>query len=474
MSLNNNLNNDLFLTNNLNKKIKLNGRLFQYRKQSDICFFNLNDGSNSEGIQVVCFKENNQDLFEELDHLNKGCYVNIEGTLIESPAKGQKYEVQLERILNYSICDIDNYPLKKNNKVENLRKISHLRGNTRLFGSIFRIRNTIEYETHNFFQAKGFLNLNPNIITTNECEGGAGVFTVTELLTQENNLLKVPTLKKRLGENILDFKKDHFKKQTYLTVSSQLQLEALACSIGNCYTTNKSFRSEHSMTNKHASEFTHLEIELVNTNNEELMNIGYDYINYILRAVFQKNYNDLKMLNSYISKGLIERLEKIIKSELTKISYTKTVQLLKENNFDILFGDDLNSEMESFLTTFYNGPVAVYNWPKSIKSFYMRDDRIKSDSGLCECFDLLMPYGIGELIGGSMREENYDKLINNMKEKNIENPSNLDWYLDLRRFGTVIHGGFGLGLDRLVMLCTGMTNIRDVIPFPVTFQNCNY
>jgi asparaginyl-tRNA synthetase len=450
-------------------ELTISGWIQQYRNQNDICFLCVNDGTNAMGLQVVYNKQDNtSDNIEKImPELNNGCYVVVTGELIESPAKGQNFELKLTEINDYSKCDSTTYPLKKNVKLETLRQICHLRGRTKTFGCVYRIRNTIMYETHNYFQNMDYLHLDPNIITTNECEGGAGVFTVSELLTSEPNVQRLP----RKKDNSLDYNKDHFKKQTFLTVSSQLQLEALACSIGNVYTMNKSFRSEHSNTNKHASEFTHLEIEVINIDNNTLMDIGINYVKHIINKVYEKNYDDITMLDKFVSKGVLKNIEYLRNCDFHKISYKEALEILHLNNFYVEYGDDLSSEMENFLTSYLEGPVAVYDWAHSIKSFYMKQSEIHE--GVCNCFDLLMPNGVGELIGGSMREDNHEKLLNMMSEKGVcEN--GLEWYVDLRKYGTVPHGGFGLGIDRLIMLCTGMKNIRDVVPFPVNYQSCNY
>lgn len=455
-------------------EITVCGWLQQFRKQNDICFMCVNDGTNANGLQIVYTKENeccgndcDENIGSIICELNNGCYVNVTGILIESPAKGQEYELKLTKINHFSGCDAVSYPLKKNVKLDTLRQICHLRGRTKTLGCVYRIRNTIMYETHNYFQKLGYLNLDPNIITTNECEGGAGVFTVTELLTDENNVKKIP----RKKDNTINFNKDHFKQQTFLTVSSQLQLEALACSVGNVYTMNKSFRSEHSNTNKHASEFTHLEIEAININNDTLIDIGINYVKHIINCVYEKNKEDLCALDKFVSKGILNKIENLRNTTFHKVSYKQALEILRLNNFSISFGDDLSSKMENFLTNYLEGPVAVYDWAHSIKSFYMKQSQ--KEQGICNCFDLLMPYEVGELIGGSMREDDYDKLLKMMSLKNVSH-NGLEWYTDLRKYGTVPHGGFGLGIDRLIMLCTGMTNIRDVIPFPVNYQSCNY
>lgn len=449
----------------------VNGWIRQVRKQSELMFMNINDGSNAEGLQIVCSSEENKELFEECKQINNGCYVKIEGVIVESPCSGQNVEMKPTNLIELQYCDLLDYPLKKNMKLQNLRQLAHYRAKTKTFGCIYRIRNTLSYETHNFFQQYDFLHLDPNIITTNECEGGAGVFTATEFMSK--HIKDIPTDK----HGNIEYTKDHFKQQTYLTVSSQLQLEALACGIGNCYTTNKSFRSEHSITNKHVSEFTHLEIEMIDIHNFELMDIGKNYIKYIIHKVFDKNYSDLVELNKFSSKGLLERFHQLKEMEFYYKSYDECIQTIQEHsNIVVQYGDDLSAEMETFLTRHFNGAVFVYNWPLKIKSFYMKikTDNSKNDKEqLCENFDLLMPYGIGELIGGSMREHRLELLRHTMEQKGVQE-SGLEWYLDLRRYGSVPHGGFGLGMDRFLMLLTGMTNIKDVIPFPVSYQNCNY
>jgi asparaginyl-tRNA synthetase len=448
----------------------ISGWVRQYRKQTDMCFMNINDGSCPEGLQIVCNKSDNEELFNELETVNVGCYFKCRGSIIDSPAKGQRYELVLEQILTISSCPPQEYPLAKNVKLPTLRKIPYLRCRTKTFGSVFRIRNTVMYETHNFWQNASFLHLDPNVITANECEGGAGVFTVSEMMDKERN--KIPTYK---NKEIINYEKDHFKKQAFLTVSSQLQLEGMSCGMGNCYTTNKSFRSEHSLTNKHMSEFTHLEIEMIECSNEDLMRIGELYIRHIINKVYEKNYTDLVELNKFVSKGLLERFDALKELQFNRVTYDECIQVI-QNNSDIQcsYGEDLSSEMENFLTTHYKGAVFVYNWPLSIKSFYMKHKTEECDNDsvqLCENFDLLMPYGVGELIGGSMREHREELLLKTMEEKGV--PQNgLEWYIQLRRFGTVEHGGFGLGLDRLIMMVTGMINIKDVVPYPVYYQSC--
>ena len=416
-------------------------------------FCNINDGSCVSGLQIVI--TDNSEFFHKV---KTGSFIKCYGNLVLSPAKGQKYEMKLDR---YELVgDVaDDYPLSKTRiGLDKLRSICHLRARTNLFGSVFRIRSSLMKFIHDFYHSSGFLHLDPNIITCNECEGGAGVFQLTE---QDIGKLK-------LNGNY-DWNRDHFSKAVYLTVSSQLQLEALACSLGNVYTVNKSFRSEHSSTNKHVSEFTHLEIEMIDVSINTLMSNGEHLIKYCIGRILYECNDDLLSLNKFASKGIIKRLENIYSSEFKKISYDEAVEFLNKSKLKIKYGDDLSSEQENYITTKYDCPVFVYNWPIEIKSFYMK----QLDSGLCSSFDLLMPYGIGELIGGSMREDNYDKLCSMMVKKDVSLES-LKFYTDLRKYGTCPHGGFGLGFDRLLMMMTGIKNIRDVIPFPISYKKCDY
>jgi asparaginyl-tRNA synthetase len=426
------------------------GWIMLKRKQNDITFLEVNDGSSFKNIQYtipssVC----THFVFKQ------GEYIKCRGIIQKIPNKYEN-EVVVNLIEEYSPHLDCRYPIIKRCPIDTLRMIPHLRGRTRLYNTVFRIRNTVLFNTHNFFQEKRFLLADPNMITVNECEGGAGVFTVSDIV--------------KPNKTISDFKKDHFKKQTFLTVSSQLQLEALCCGLGNVYTTNRSFRSEHSSTSKHLSEFTHLEIEMSDCTNYDLMNIAQEYVRYMTMVVVDKHTEDLRFLDT-INPGLIERIQGFLDSSFHRIPYDDLAPIFEKGNIAFTYGEDLSSAHEKYLAEHLGGPVFVFNWPKGIKSFYMREYR--GNINLVENFDLIMPYGIGELIGGSMREDNYHKLVSMMKEKNVSEKG-LEWYLDLRKYGSVPHGGFGLGLERLLMFCTGMTNIRDVIPFPNSYQSCKY
>lgn len=437
----------------INKIVELNGWVQTIRNQKEFSFIKLNDGSTPTSVQLVINNNSKK--------INTGTSLNVKGLVVESPGDGQAFEVQVQELNVYGDCNPDEYPLAKGKlPLVYLRSYAHLRFRTNTFGSVFRIKDAIMYATHIFFHENNYLHLDPNIITINECEGGAGVFQVTE-----NDICNITK------QNKYDWSKDHFCEPVYLTVSSQLQLEAISCGMGAVYTTNKSFRSEHSNTNKHLSEFIHLEIENSFIDLKDLMNIGEKYVKFVGNYLLKNKIDDLKNLDNFISKGIIDRIINLINKDFIRIDYIKAIELLNKSNIKIEFGEDLNSEAENFLTEYYeNTPVFVSNWPISIKSFYMKQN---DDNVTCANFDLLMPYKVGELIGGSMREENLNKLLNMMKIKNVS-PEPLNFYLDLRKFGTVPHGGFGLGLDRLCMLFTNIENIKDVVPFPNSYQNCKY
>jgi asparaginyl-tRNA synthetase len=500
--------------NNIDKNVTIYGWVRTVRSSSNtLGFCVINDGSNVNGMQIVISSEfiNEDKISHFFKNVNTGTYLKCFGNIILSPAKGQKYELQL---LDYEVKGTveDSYPLAKSRmNLDTLREYIHLRGRTNTFGSIFRIRSSLMKYLHDFYHDEGFLHLDPNIITVNECEGGAGVFQVTENdLSKPSELKLIKETKTQLSEinkgdflfealakdnkgnlssitndsnkhikentGLYDWSSDHFCNPVYLTVSSQLQLEAIACSLGNVYTMNKSFRSEHSSTTKHVSEFTHLEIEMINIDLNNLMNISEKMIKYVITRLFETNSEDLENLEKIISKGLIERLKYLQNCEYKKMRY---IDVINEINNDIIQlkltipsltdGDDLGSVHENYITQKYNLPIFLTHWPMKLKSFYMKD----CCDGYCESYDLLLPYGIGELIGASMREDDYNKLISMMNTKGI-NPKNLEFYLDLRRYGSCSHGGFGLGFDRLLMLVTGIQNIKDVIPFPVYYKSCKY
>jgi asparaginyl-tRNA synthetase len=444
--------------------VTVSGWVLSVRTQKDLTFIKLNDGSNSSGVQLIVDQQ-----FSELEKVNTGSSIKVSGLLVKSPAVGQPFEIQVKSVQVLGLASLDDYPLAKGKlPLDYLRSYAHLRPRTSSFGSIFRIKSSISDATHQFFRNKGYLHLNPNIVTVNECEGGAGVFQLTE--HDISDYSKLPNIKSSTKH---DWSRDHFEKPAYLTVSSQLQLEALACSLGSVYTTNKSFRSEHSTTNKHLSEFEHLEIEDVFITIDDLMQVGEDYIKFVGKWILEHNLEDINNLSKFVSKGLLERIQTIVDAKFNRIKYSEAIEILKKATTltkPVVYGEDLCSEFENYLTEHFKGPVFVSHWPIAIKSFYMKQC---DDNETCENFDLLMPYKVGELIGGSMREDNLDKMLEVMKKKGV-NPEPLQFYLDLRRFGTVPHGGFGLGLDRMCMMFTGMESIKDVVAFPVFFKNCNY
>jgi len=450
--------------NLLDTQVTVNGWVLSVRSQKDVTFIKLNDGSNANGVQLIADTN-----FKELEKVNTGTSLSVTGLLVKSPANGQSYEIKISLVKVLGYTNLDDYPLAKGKlSLEYLRIYPHLRMRTSAFGSIFRIKSAISQATNTFFKKRDFLYINPNIITGNECEGGAGVFQLTE--QDISNYSNLSTIKETTNH---DWSLDHFGKPTYLTVSSQLQLEAIACSLGPIYTTNKSFRSEHSTTNKHLSEFEHLEIEDVFINIDELMQTGEDYIKYIGQYLLKNCMEDINNLGKFVSKGLKERIETIIETTFHRVKYVEAIEILKKApklSKPVVYGEDLCSEFENYLTEYFKGPVFVSHWPIAIKSFYMKRC---IDKETCESFDLLMPYKVGELIGGSIREDDLDTMLEVMKQKSV-NSEPLQFYLDLRRFGTVPHGGFGLGLDRMCMMYTGIENIKDVVAFPVYYKNCNY
>ena len=461
----------------LDNIIEVRGWIITIRNQADNCFISITDGSTSDPLQIFASKsDNTPENISVIQQLATGCSIRVIGTLVKSPAKGQLYELRADTVLlEGGITNPLEYPIAKTNlSLEHLRNNAHLRARTKTFSSIFRIRHSMMMAIHEFYNSEDFLLLDPNIITTSECEGGAGVFQLTE------NDISIPSQLKKIDKSEkYDWKQDHFGKSVYLTVSSQLQLEALAMSMGRVYTMNKSFRSEHSNTHKHVSEFTHLEIEQCFTTLDDLINIAERFVKFVSKYVLEHNKRDLEILeasakfNEGIDRSILKRYELINKLDrFNRIKYHDAIELMRTNPKGLSkvpeYGEDVSSEHEKYLTDHFGGPVFLTHWPLAIKSFYMK----QCDDGTCESFDLLMPH-VGELIGASQRETNYDKLVKVMDEKGVKKEP-LQFYLDLRKYGSCEHGGFGLGCDRLLMFLTGVHNIKDVIPFPVSYQNCMY
>jgi asparaginyl-tRNA synthetase len=385
--------------------------------------------------------------------------------LVHSPGKGQNVELQAVTIEVYGEADPDNYPLqKKNHTFEFLREIAHLRPRTNTFGAVMRVRNRLSFAIHNFFQDRGFIYLNTPIITTNDCEGAGEMFQVTTL-----NVDSIPRV-----DGSVDYSRDFFGEKTGLTVSGQLEGEVYAMALSDIYTFGPTFRAENSNTSRHLSEFWMVEPEMAFYDLEDDMNLAEDFLRYLFKDVLEYCLEDLEFFNQQIDKTLLQRHQVVIDNQFERISYSKAIQLLDQSNkafnYSVEWGNNLQSEHERYISEeVFEKPVIIYDYPEEIKPFYMKAN---SDGKTVRAMDVLLPK-LGEIIGGSQREEDYNVLLNRMKIKNL-NPDDYKWYLDLRRFGSAPHAGFGLGFERLVQFVTGMENIRDVIPFPRTPKNARF
>ncbi|VEP16101.1 asparaginyl tRNA synthetase [Hyella patelloides LEGE 07179] len=435
------------------------------RELKGFAFTEVNDGSSLAGLQVV-LDSDIPDYEANLKQINTGASIEVTGTLVASQGKGQKIELKADTVIIYGEADPETYPLqKKRHSFEFLREISHLRSRTNTLGAVFRVRNACATAIHQFFQEKGFLWIHTPIITASDCEGAGELFTVTNF-----NLDKLPQDK----EGKIDYSQDFFGKPAYLTVSGQLQVEAMAMAFQNVYTFGPTFRAENSNTSRHLAEFWMIEPEMAFCDLEGDQNLAEEFLKYIFQYVLDNCPEDIEFFNKWINKSLLETANNIMSNEFERVTYTKAVELLekasKKFEFPVEWGIDLQSEHERYLAEeLFKKPVIVTNYPKGIKAFYMRlDEGEKTVSAM----DVLAP-GIGEIIGGSQREERLDILERRIQEMNIEADS-LWWYLDLRRYGSVPHAGFGLGFERLVQFITGMANIRDVIPFPRTPDNADF
>jgi asparaginyl-tRNA synthetase len=426
------------------------------RRGKEVAFITLNDGSCFASVQIVLSPE--IDNYAAVSRVGTGACLTVVGRLVESPAKGQDWEVQAQSVDIVGAAD-ESYPLqKKRHTLEYLRTIAHLRPRSNTFGAVFRVRSALSFAVHQFFQQRGFLYVQTPIITANDCEGAGELFRVTTLDPQN------PPLQ----DGKVDWTSDFFGEQTGLTVSGQLQGELFATAFSDIYTFGPTFRAENSNTSRHAAEFWMIEPEIAFADLRDDCQLGEDFLRYLVTYALEHCGEDLDFFNQRIEKGLIEKLEALAKAEFSTITYTEAVGLLQKSGqtfeFPVEWGHDLQSEHERYLTEkVFNGPVFVTDYPKHIKAFYMR---MNDDEKTVAAMDLLVPR-VGEIIGGSQREERLDVLQARMAAQGIA-ADEMSWYLDIRRWGSCPHAGFGLGFERLIMYLTGMENIRDVIPFPRT------
>lgn len=444
------------------KTVEVSGWVKTVRDSKTFGFIEVNDGSFFNNLQIVF--NNDLNNFDEVCKLTISSSIIVSGKVVKTENAKQPFEIHANNINIFNLADSD-YPLqKKRHTFEYLRTVAHLRPRTNTFNAVFRIRSVAAFAIHEYFQSNGYVYVNTPIITCADCEGSAEMFKLTTLDTDKE-------LPKKDGNT--DYSKDLFGKKAFITGSGQLHGETFAEAFGKIYTFGPTLRSENSNTKTHANEFWMIEPEIAFCDLDELMNIEEDCLKYVVSKVLERCPEEMAFCDKFIEKGLIEKLNKLVNSNFIRIDHKEAIDILKKADrkweFEPAYGEDLAKEHEKYITEYFNGPVFVKNWPKDIKSYYMK---LNPDGTTVAAVDLEVP-GAGEIMGGSQREEDYDKLVKRMKEMNIATDP-LYWYLDLRRYGSVIHSGFGLGFERLLMYLTGMENIRDVIPYPRTPNNCDF
>lgn len=443
------------------KDVTVAGWIRNIRDSKVFGFIELNDGSCFKSVQVV-FEQGKIDNFDEIAKLNVGSAIVVKGQVVVTPQMKQPFEIKAASIEIEGKSTPD-YPLqKKRHSVEFLREIAHLRPRTNLFSAVMRVRSVAAFAVHKFFNERGFVYVHTPIITTSDCEGAGEMFRVTTL--DLDNLPKTT-------DGRVDSGKDFFGKPASLTVSGQLNGETYAMAFGNIYTFGPTFRAEHSNTQRHAAEFWQIEPEIAFADLNDDMDLAQDMIKSVIRYVLENCSQEMRFFNDFVDGGLLERLTKLVDGEFGRITYTEAVEKLEKHNdkfeYPVHWGSDLQTEHERFLTEkVFNGPVFVTDYPKEIKSFYMR---LNDDGKTVAAMDMLVP-GVGELVGGSQREERFELLERRIRELGMKEEE-YAWYLDLRKYGGTKHAGFGLGFERLIMYLTGVSNIRDVIPFPRTVFN---
>ena len=445
----------------LGKEVEVGGWVRSVRDSKTFGFIVINDGTFFEPLQVVYHDE--MANFAEVSKLNVGAAIIVKGTLVATPEAKQPFEIQAQEVYIEGASASD-YPLqKKRHSFEYLRTIAHLRPRTNTFEAVFRVRSLVAYAIHKFFQERDFVYVHTPLITGSDCEGAGEMFQVTTM-----DLANVP----KNEDGTVDFSKDFFNKPTNLTVSGQLNGETYAMAFKNIYTFGPTFRAENSNTTRHAAEFWMIEPEIAFADLKDDMILAESMIKYIIKYVMENAPEEMQFFNQFVDKGLIERLNHVVNSDFGHVTYTEAIEILEKHNdqfdYKVSWGCDLQTEHERFLTEqIFKRPVFVTDYPKEIKAFYMK---LNDDNKTVAAMDCLVP-GIGEIIGGSQREDDYDKLVKRMEELGL-NKEDYDFYLDLRKYGSARHAGFGLGFERCVMYVTGMSNIRDVIPFPRTVNNC--
>ena len=443
----------------IDKEVEVSGWIRNHRPQKEFGFIDFSDGTCFKHLQIVY--DNTLKNFNDVAKLLVGSSIKVTGTLVKSSGN-QEFEIKANNIEILDRCPED-YPIQaKRHTKEFLRDNAYLRPRTNMFQAVFRIRSLAAQAIHKYFGENGYVYVNTPIITASDCEGAGEMFQVTTL-----------DLEKVAKSGKVDYSKDFFGKLTGLTVSGQLEAETFALAFSKVYTFGPTFRAENSNTKTHMAEFWMIEPEIAFCDLDGLMNIEEEMLKYVIKYCLDNAHDELEFLDKFVENGLIKKLEKVINSKFTRVTHEEVIKILKEYKekfeFEPQYGEDIAKEHEKYITEYFDGPVFIYNWPKDIKAFYMKQN---DDGKTVGAVDLELP-GVGELVGGSQREEDYDKLINRMKELNM-NPEDMYWYVNLRKYGSCIHSGFGLGFERLVMYLTGMENIRDVIPYYRTPGNCEF
>lgn len=443
----------------IDKEVEVSGWIRNHRPQKEFGFIDFSDGTCFKHLQIVY--DNTLKNFNDVVKLLVGSSIKVTGTLVKSSGN-QEFEIKANDIEILNKCPED-YPIQaKRHTKEFLRENAYLRPRTNMFQAVFRIRSLAAQAIHKYFGENGYVYVNTPIITASDCEGAGEMFQVTTL-----------DLEKVAKSGKVDYSKDFFGKLTGLTVSGQLEAETFALAFSKVYTFGPTFRAENSNTKTHMAEFWMIEPEIAFCDLDGLMNIEEEMLKYVIKYCLDNAWDELEFLDKFVENGLIKKLEKVINSKFTRVTHEEVIKILKESKekfeFEPEYGEDIAKEHEKYITEYFDGPVFIYNWPKDIKAFYMKQN---ADGKTVGAVDLELP-GVGELMGGSQREENYEKLINRMKELNM-NPDDMYWYVNLRKYGSCIHSGFGLGFERLVMYLTGMENIRDVIPYYRTPGNCEF